>query len=162
MYPDDGRVVSNFIIQALKNEPVTIYGDGLQTRSFCYVDDQIEAFIRLMNSPDGFTGPINLGNPAEITIVELAEAIIDLTGSSSKLQNKPLPLDDPKRRCPDITLANEKLDWKPKVTLKEGLINTIAYFDALISQKKPVIKCAQPVRPIKSVPASVKTSSHPT
>lgn len=162
MYPDDGRVVSNFIIQALKNEPVTIYGDGLQTRSFCYVDDQIEAIIRLMNSPDDFTGPVNLGNPVEITIVELAEAIIDLIGSSSKIQNKPLPFDDPKRRRPDITLAKEKLDREPKITLEEGLIKTIAYFDVLLSQKKPVIKCAQPVRPIKSVPASGKTGFHPT
>ncbi len=161
MYPDDGRVVSNFIIQALKNKPITIYGDGMQTRSFCYVDDQIEAFIRLMNSPADFTGPVNLGNPVEITIGELAETIIDLTGSSSKLQNKPLPFDDPKRRRPDTTLAKEKLNWQPEVTLEEGLKKTIAYFDSLLSKKLPVIKSVKSVRSIKSIPANRKTSLQP-
>lgn len=161
MYPDDGRVVSNFIIQALKKEPITIYGDGLQTRSFCYVDDQIEAFIRLMNTPEDFTGPVNLGNPAEITIVELAETIVDLTDSSSKLQHKPLPFDDPKRRRPDITLAKEQLNWQPKVPFEEGLKKTIAYFDALLSQQAQIIKSAEPVHSIKPVPVSRKTSPRP-
>lgn len=111
MHPNDERVVSNFIIQALKNEPITIYGEGTQTRSFCYVDDQIKAFVRFMNSSDDLVGPINLGNPQEISIMELAERIIDLTGSSSKFIHKPLPQDDPKQRCPDITLARGKIDW---------------------------------------------------
>ena len=162
MYLNDGRVVSNFIIQALNNEPITIYGDGGQTRSFCYVDDQIEAFIRLMDSPDDFTGPVNLGNPVEITINELANTIIDLTGSSSRLQNKPLPFDDPKRRRPDITLAKKMLNWQPTVSLEEGLKKTIDYFDTLLSQQKPVIKSTKPARLIKSVPASGKTELQPT
>jgi len=161
MYPDDGRVVSNFIIQALKNEPVTIYGDGMQTRSFCYVDDQVEVFIRFMNSPEDFTGPVNLGNSEEITIGELAETIIDLTGSSSKLQNKPLPFDDPKRRCPDITLAKEKLGWQPKVSLEEGLKKTIAYFETFLSQQAPVSKSAKYIHLIKSIPASRKIIPQP-
>jgi len=136
MHPNDGRVVSNFIIQALKNEPITIYGDGRQTRSFCYVDDQIEAFIRLMNTPDDFTGPVNLGNPTENTILELAQTVIELVGSRSKLVYKPLPSDDPRQRCPDITLAKEKLGWQPMVPLKEGLAKTIKYFDRLLSKKE--------------------------
>ena len=134
MHPNDGRVISNFIIQSLRNEPITIYGDGRQTRSFCYVDDQIEAFTRLMDSADDFTGPVNLGNPTEISILELANTIIKLTGSSSKLVHKPLPSDDPRQRCPDISLAKEKLGWQPKVPLEEGLKKTIDYFKLLLSK----------------------------
>ncbi|MCW8917894.1 MAG: SDR family oxidoreductase [Gammaproteobacteria bacterium] len=132
MHPNDGRVVSNFIMQALQNQPITIYGDGGQTRSFCYVDDLIEAFVRLMNSPDDFTGPVNTGNPNEFTILELAEKVIEITGSSSKIEHRPLPHDDPKQRQPDITLAREKLGWEPATTLDEGLKPTIAYFDELL------------------------------
>jgi len=134
MHPNDGRVVSNFIVQALKREPITIYGDGSQTRSFCYVDDLIEAFVLLMKTPDDFTGPVNTGNPVEFTILELAEKVIELTGSTSKIELKPLPSDDPKQRQPDITLAREKLGWEPKVPLADGLKNTIAYFDNLLSE----------------------------
>lgn len=132
MHPNDGRVVSNFIMQALRNEDITLYGEGDQTRSFCYVDDLIDAFIRLMNSPDDFSGPVNLGNPIEFTIRELAEKIIDLTGSKSKIVLKPLPEDDPKQRQPNITLAKEKLDWEPKIPLQEGLVKTIQYFEEFI------------------------------
>jgi len=134
MHLNDGRVVSNFIIQALKNEDVTVYGDGQQTRSFCYVDDLIEAFIRLMRSEAGFTGPVNLGNPIEFTILELAEKVIGLTGSKSRIVRKPLPSDDPKQRCPDIALAQSRLDWQPKVALEEGLRRTIEYFDNELRQ----------------------------
>lgn len=132
MHPNDGRVVSNFIVQALKGEPITIYGDGSQTRSFCYVDDLIEGFVRFMESPAGFTGPMNLGNPGEFTVKELAEKVIELTGSKSKLTYLPLPQDDPKQRRPDITLAKSKLGWEPKVHLTDGLRHTIAYFDDLL------------------------------
>ncbi len=132
MHPNDGRVVSNFIMQALQGLPITIYGDGNQSRSFCYVDDLIEVFVRLMGSADNFTGPVNTGNPGEFTIRELAEKIIDLTGSSSKLEYKPLPSDDPIQRQPDIRLAREKLGWEPNITLDEGLRKTIPYFDALL------------------------------
>jgi UDP-glucuronate decarboxylase len=135
MHPNDGRVVSNFVVQALKSEDITIYGEGQQTRSFCYVDDLIEGFIRLMNSPGGFTGPVNLGNPVEFTIKELAERVIELTGSSSKLVFNPLPQDDPKQRQPDIRLAYEELGWKPKVQLDEGLRKTISYFEELLASK---------------------------
>jgi len=134
MHLNDGRVVSNLIIQALRNEPLTIYGDGKQTRSFCYVDDQIEAWLRFMASPDDFTGPVNIGNPNEITILELANLVLELTGSKSKLQTKPLPSDDPQKRCPDIKLVKEKLGWQPKVSLKHGLEKTITYFDKLLSK----------------------------
>ena len=137
MHPNDGRVVSNFIVQALKNQPITIYGKGQQTRSFCYVDDLIEGFIRLMRTPDAFTGPVNLGNPGEFTIRELAEMVIDLTGSRSKLIFKPLPVDDPMQRKPDIRMAKKVLKWQPKVPLKIGLDKTIAYFDKLLAAKKP-------------------------
>jgi UDP-glucuronate decarboxylase len=133
MHPADGRVVSNFIIQALKGEGITIYGDGSQTRSFCYVDDLVDGLIRLMESPDEVTGPINLGNPVEFTMKELAELIIAETGSSSKLVTRPLPQDDPKQRKPDITLAATKLNWSPKVALKDGLKPTAAYFRANLS-----------------------------
>ncbi len=131
MHPADGRVVSNFIMQALRDEPITLYGDGLQTRSFCYVDDLIEGIMRLMRH-DGFTGPVNIGNPNEFTIRELAEMVIDLTGSRSKLIHRPLPEDDPKQRQPDIELAKSKLDWSPRISLQEGLPPTIAYFEDLI------------------------------
>ncbi len=127
-----GRVVSNFIVQALKNEPITIYGDGMQTRSFFYVDDMIEGFVRLMSSPDDITGPINLGNPGEFTMLELADKVRDLAGSRSALVRLPLPVDDPKQRQPDIALARRLIDWEPKVPLEEGLGKTIEYFDLLL------------------------------
>ena len=133
MHPNDGRVVSNFIIQALKGEDITIYGDGSQSRSFCYVDELIEGFIRLMAS-DEFTGPVNLGNPVEFTIKELAEKIIKMTNSKSKLTLNPLPQDDPKQRQPDITLAKKELNWEPKIKLEQGLTKTIRYFDNLIKE----------------------------
>ncbi|MEQ8193243.1 MAG: SDR family oxidoreductase [Rhodospirillales bacterium] len=128
MHPNDGRVVSNFAIQALKGEPITIYGDGKQTRSFCYVDDLIDGLIRLMNAPDTVTGPMNLGNPHEVSIRALAETIIKMTGSKSKLIEKPLPADDPRQRCPDIGMAQKTLSWQPAIPLEEGLEKTIAYF----------------------------------
>lgn len=132
MQVDDGRVVSNFIVQALRGDPITIYGDGTQTRSFCYVDDAIEGYIRLMNSPDDFTGPVNIGNPHEQTMLELASTILDLTGSASKLVFKPLPQDDPVQRCPDITLARNTLGWEPKVGIRDGLSKTIEYFEQVL------------------------------
>jgi len=132
MHPNDGRVVSNFIVQALCGDPLTIYGDGEQTRSFCYVDDLIEGFVRLMKSPDSVTGPINLGNPAEFTVGALARQVLELTGSKSTLRFLPLPQDDPVRRRPDITLARKTLDWEPRTPLAEGLPRTIEYFDALL------------------------------
>lgn len=134
MHPNDGRVVSNFIVQALQGQPITLYGDGEQTRSFCYVDDMISGFIALMGSPDATTGPLNLGNPGEFTIRELAEKVIDLTGSASQLVFKPLPSDDPARRCPDIAGARETLGWEPQVQLEAGLRHTIAYFDGLLGE----------------------------
>lgn len=135
MNTHDGRVVSNFIVQALKNENITIYGSGEQTRSFCYVDDLIEGMIRMMNSRDGFTGPVNIGNPGEFTMLELAQKIIDLTGSSSKIVFEPLPQDDPMKRRPVIDLAKKELSWEPTVNLEEGLKKTIAYFDDLLMNK---------------------------
>ncbi len=132
MHPNDGRVVSNFIMQALTGKPITIYGDGMQTRSFCYVDDLIDGFIKLMDSPTEFTGPVNLGNPNEFSIRELAETIIELTNSKSEIVYKPLPQDDPLQRQPDITLAKNKLNWEPHITLKEGLKKTIKYFESTI------------------------------
>lgn len=131
MHPNDGRVVSNFIVQALRGEDITVYGDGSQSRSFCYVDDLIDAFVLLMDSPDDFTGPVNTGNPNEFTVLQLAEKVIELTGSKSKIVLKPLPSDDPRQRQPDITLAKEKLGWEPRVQLEEGLQMTIAYFKSL-------------------------------
>lgn len=131
MQPDDGRVVSNFIMQALRNQPITLYGDGLQTRSFCYVDDLIAGFVSLMQHPTCI-GPMNLGNPEEITMIELAKVIIDLTGSKSSLTYKPLPEDDPRQRNPSIRLAIEKLSWQPKISLKEGVFNTISYFEKFL------------------------------
>jgi UDP-glucuronate decarboxylase len=130
MHPNDGRVVSTFILQALKGEPITLFGDGDQTRSFCYVDDLIEGFLRFMDTEDGFTGPMNLGNPTEMTVRELAEKILELTDSDSELVFRPLPEDDPKQRRPDISLAKAKLDWEPNYALEEGLLRTIAYFEA--------------------------------
>ena len=133
MHPNDGRVVSNFIVQALRGEDITIFGDGQQTRSFCYVDDNIEGMYRLMNSRDGFTGPVNIGNPGEFTMLELAELVIGLTGSKSQLKFLPLPQDDPMQRQPVIALAKKELGWEPKVQLRDGLQKTIAYFDQLLS-----------------------------
>jgi UDP-glucuronate decarboxylase len=132
MHINDGRVVSNFIVQALRNEPITIYGEGLQTRSFCYVSDLIEAVIKFVDSRDDLTGPMNLGNPHEITMLELARRIIDLTGSRSQLVYKPLPSDDPRQRCPDINMATRELGWLPTTSLEAGLLKTIEYFDAIL------------------------------
>ena len=132
MHPNDGRVVSNFIIQALKNKDITIYGDGNQTRSFCYCDDLINSFIKFMDTRKEIFGPINLGNPGEFTMIELAEIIIKLTNSNSNLTFKPLPKDDPKQRCPDISLAKKELDWEPQISLKDGLYKTINYFEKII------------------------------
>lgn len=134
MHPNDGRVVSNFIMQALLGRPITIYGEGLQTRSFCYVDDLVEGFMRLMDSPAGVTGPINLGNPGEFTMIELAQLVIELTHSKSSLVHQPLPPDDPKQRRPDIRLAKEKLAWEPQVSLREGLTKAIPYFEQVLRQ----------------------------
>ncbi|MEN8131739.1 MAG: UDP-glucuronic acid decarboxylase family protein [Pseudomonadota bacterium] len=129
MHPNDGRVVSNFIIQALNNEDITIYGDGSQTRSFCYVDDLVDAMRRIMDTPDEFTGPANLGNPAELTVLGLAEKIIELTGSGSRITYKELPQDDPMQRCPEISFTRKQLGWEPRVPLEQGLVETIAYFE---------------------------------
>jgi UDP-glucuronate decarboxylase len=128
MHPNDGRVVSNFVVQALKGDPLTVYGDGSQTRSFCYVDDLVEGLVRLMASPDAFTGPVNMGNPVEFTILELAQQVIALTGAKSRIERKPLPSDDPRQRQPDIALAKEKLGWAPAIALADGLPRTIEYF----------------------------------
>jgi UDP-glucuronate decarboxylase len=133
MHPKDGRVVSNFIVQALRGEPITVYGEGLQTRSFCFVDDLVEGLQRFMEAEPGLPGPVNIGNPMEFTVRELATTVIQLTGSSSKLSFAPLPSDDPLQRKPDISLANRVLGWQPRVQLEEGLRRTIAYFDTLLS-----------------------------
>ena len=129
MHPADGRVVTNFIVPALKGEPITIYGTGEQTRSFCYVDDLVEAFLRMMDTPPGFTGPVNLGNPGEFTMRERADLVLELTGSRSEIRSGPLPADDPTQRRPDIRLAQEHLDWTPTISLEDGLRRTIAYFE---------------------------------
>ena len=134
MHPNDGRVVSNFIVRALRDEPIPIYGDGSQTRSFCYVDDLIDGLVRLMDSPPGITGPVNIGNPGEFTVRQLADLVVELTGSSSQLELHPLPSDDPARRRPDITRATEDLGWAPTVDLRDGLTRTIEYFDGLLSE----------------------------
>jgi UDP-glucuronate decarboxylase len=134
MHPNDGRVVSNFIVQALQDKPITVYGNGSQSRSFCYVDNMIDGFIRLMESPAGFTGPCNLGNPNEFTIRQLAEKVIAMTGSKSEIIEKPLPSDDPTQRQPDITLARSKLGWEPEIQLEQGLVQTIAYFQQLLAE----------------------------
>ncbi len=136
MHPEDGRVVSNFITQALRGQDITLYGDGSQTRAFCYVSDMIEGFVRMMRTPDDVTGPVNLGNPHELTVRDLAERILALTGSRSKLVFEALPQDDPTQRCPDIGRAKALLDWQPTVELDEGLTRTIAYFDALLGGRK--------------------------
>lgn len=133
MHPDDGRVVSNFITQALQGKPITIYGDGSQTRSFCYIDDMVDVILRLMASPDDVTGPVNIGNPDEFTILELAEKVVQMTGTKSEIIFRPLPSDDPRQRKPDITRAREILGWSPKTPLSQGLIKTIEYFDHLLS-----------------------------
>jgi UDP-glucuronate decarboxylase len=135
MHPNDGRVVSNFIVQALKGEPITLYGNGEQTRAFCFVDDLVEGFLRLMAASDDVTGPVNLGNPVETTVRELAETIIAMTGSRSKIENRPLPVDDPTQRCPDISRARNLLDWEPRVPLATGLERTIAFFNRLLSER---------------------------
>jgi UDP-glucuronate decarboxylase len=137
MHPNDGRVVSNFIVQALRGDPITIYGKGDQTRSFCYVDDLIDGFLRLMETPDDFTGPVNLGNPVEFTIKELATKVLELTGSRSELVFAPLPADDPRQRQPDISLARRALQWQPTVDLERGLTATIDYFDKLLDVRRP-------------------------
>jgi UDP-glucuronate decarboxylase len=136
MHPNDGRVVSNFIVQALQDQPITVYGNGSQSRSFCYVDDMIDGFIRLMDSPTGFTGPVNLGNPNEFTIRQLAEKVIAMTGSKSKIIEKPLPSDDPTQRQPDIGLARNNLGWEPDIQLEQGLVQTISYFQQLLAEQK--------------------------
>jgi len=138
MHPNDGRVVSNFIVAALKGDPITVYGEGSQTRSFCYVDDLVDGLVRLMHTGDDFTGPVNLGNPQECSILEIAQKILDISGSSSRIEYRPLPLDDPKQRRPAIELARERLGWQPHVALEDGLRKTIAYFDALLSRGAPV------------------------
>jgi UDP-glucuronate decarboxylase len=135
MHPNDGRVVSNFIIQALQNQPLTVYGKGEQTRSFCYVDDLIEGFVRVMDTPDEFTGPVNLGNPGEFTILELAKLVIEYTGSASKIDYRPLPADDPRQRKPDIALAKKVMEWEPAIKLAEGLKKTIEYFDWFLKRQ---------------------------
>lgn len=142
MHPDDGRVVSNFIVQALQNKNITVYGQGQQTRSFQYVDDLVEGMIRLMATPDDFTGPVNIGNPGEFTIMQLAEKIIQLTGSKSKIIKMPQPPDDPMMRKPDIAVAKKELGWQPTVQLEEGLQKTISYFEKIIAVEKPVTKTA--------------------
>jgi len=142
MHPNDGRVVSNFIVQALRNQPITLYGDGEQSRSFCYVDDLIEGFVRLMCSRDNLTGPVNLGNPSEFTVRELAERVLELTGSQSQLTHEPLPEDDPRQRQPDISLARSELGWEPEIALEDGLKQTIAYFDELLT-KGPEVGAVQ-------------------
>ncbi|MDX1654340.1 MAG: UDP-glucuronic acid decarboxylase family protein [Candidatus Competibacteraceae bacterium] len=134
MRPDDGRVISNFIVQALQNQPITLHGDGSQTRSFCYVDDLIDGILALMDSPEDLPGPVNLGNPVEITVLELAERIIAITGSRSNLIRRPLPQDDPLRRCPDIALARQALGWEPRIPMEEGLVRTIGYFEQRLNQ----------------------------
>ena len=135
--PNDGRVVSNFVVQALLGHDITIYGDGSQTRSFCYVDDLIDGLMRLMGSADNVTGPINIGNPTEFTILELAKQVIELIGSSSSIVNRPLPQDDPRQRRPDITKAQDVLGWSPRTPLAEGLKRTVAYFEELLRDQRP-------------------------
>ncbi|MGC2411780.1 MAG: UDP-glucuronic acid decarboxylase family protein [Stellaceae bacterium] len=135
MHPNDGRVVSNFVVQALRNEPITLYGDGSQTRAFCYVDDMIEGFLRMMDAPDELIGPVNLGNPVETTVAELARLIIELTGARSKIVHQKLPVDDPIQRCPNISLAKKRLKWQPQTALRPGLERTIAYFEKLLAER---------------------------
>ena len=143
MHPNDGRVVSNFMVQALRGAPITLYSDGTQTRAFCYVDDLVDGFVKLMAAPDTITGPINLGNPVETSIVELAGLVIELTGSRSKIVPRPLPVDDPVQRCPDITEAERILGWRPDTPLADGLTRTIAYFDRLLSENQELGRAGQ-------------------
>jgi UDP-glucuronate decarboxylase len=152
MHPDDGRVVSNFIMQALRDEPITIYGDGSQTRSFGYVDDLVEGIMRLMASDDEFLGPVNLGNPNEMTVRELAEQVLEMTGSRSRLIFKPLPVDDPKQRQPDITLARQKLNWTPKVKLSDGLERTVLYFQSITAGKMDLKSTSLRPRGLREAP----------
>ncbi|HEY8617300.1 MAG TPA: UDP-glucuronic acid decarboxylase family protein [Phenylobacterium sp.] len=140
MHPNDGRVVSNFVVQALKGQPITLYGDGLQTRSFCYVDDLVEGFLRLMATGDEITGPINLGNPGEFTMRQLADLVVEITGSKSQIEHRPLPQDDPKQRQPNIAKAKEILDWEPTIPLRQGLEKTVAYFDGLLKSDAELAK----------------------
>jgi UDP-glucuronate decarboxylase len=159
MHPADGRVVSNFIMEALRGEPITIYGDGTQTRSFCFVSDLVEGFLRFMDSPEGFTGPLNLGNPNEFTIGELAELVVELTGSRSPIEYRPLPQDDPMQRQPNIATARDKLAWRPEVQLREGLQQTIAYFKAREFADAPVAEAVtpfklRPEKPVRAEPAA--------
>lgn len=142
MHPDDGRVVSNFIVQALEDRPITVYGDGSQTRSFCYVDDMVDGLIRLMATEDSFTGPVNIGNPAEIAVGDLAEIVRELVGSTANIEYRPLPGDDPRRRKPDVALATDVLGWTPKTTLSHGLAATVAYFEETIASRR-----ASPMKP---------------
>ncbi len=143
MHPNDGRVVSNFIVQALKGEAITLYGDGSQTRAFCYVDDLIDGMMRMMAAPDDITGPMNLGNPVETSVAELADLVIELTGSRSKIVHRPLPIDDPIQRCPDISQARALLDWQPHTALRVGLQRTIAYFDRLLTERGEIAPAAE-------------------
>jgi UDP-glucuronate decarboxylase len=152
MHPNDGRVVSNFIIQALQNEPITLYGEGTQTRAFCYVDDLIDGFVALMVAPEGVTGPINLGNPVETSVAELADLVIALTGSRSTITRRPLPVDDPVQRCPEIGEAQTVLGWQPRTELNAGLTRTIAYFEKLLSQRDPELGR----RAVRAAPLPVK------
>ena len=145
MHPNDGRVVSSFIVQALTGRDITVFGDGAQTRSFCYVDDLIEGFVRMMATPDSVTGPVNIGNPGEFTMLQLARTVVELVGSTSKIVHRPLPQDDPKQRRPDISLANELLDWQPTVPLREGLAKTIDYFEALLRNPRTLEVISAPV-----------------
>jgi UDP-glucuronate decarboxylase len=144
MHPNDGRVVSNFIVQALKGEDITIYGDGTQTRAFCYVDDLVEAILRMMDTDAKITGPVNIGNPGEFSMRELADIVVELTGTKSKIVSRPLPPDDPKQRRPDISLAKEVLGWEPRIALRDGLRKTIDYFDAFLSEERDIAKQAVP------------------
>jgi UDP-glucuronate decarboxylase len=159
MHPDDGRVVSNFIVQALKNAPITVYGDGGQTRSFCYVDDMIEAFVRLMDAADEVTGPVNLGNPGEFAIGELARKVIALCGSRSPVVHRPLPVDDPRQRRPDISLAEQALDWRPTVDLDTGLERTIAYFDALLGGRLDQFDAGGRATAVRTADTEIKQES---
>ncbi len=155
MHPNDRRVVTNFIVQALKGQDITVFGDGRQTRSFCYVDDLIEAMMRMMATPDDFTGPLNIGNPCEFTIAELADHVISLTGSKSKLIHKPLPSDDPRQRQPDISLAGEAINWKPTIELREGLKRTIAYFREQLEMEEAAL-----TRPAATAPQKANGKGH--
>jgi UDP-glucuronate decarboxylase len=145
MHPNDGRVVSNFIVQALKGEDITVYGDGSQTRAFCYVDDLVEGFLRLMATADDVTGPVNLGNPVETPVRDLAQKVVEMVGSRSKLVFRPLPVDDPIQRCPDISRARSLLKWEPKVPLETGLQKTIQYFDRLLTETGEIPQRAVPL-----------------